>query len=97
MMQFYVNGVRQLVYVDDYLPVDKETKQPMFGRSDDGALWVPLLEKAWAKLSGCYADIQGETPFFAAPHLYGTPADYIYHVDVKNVNDFWVKLANLEK
>ena len=26
MMQFYVNGLRQLVYVDDYLPVDKETK-----------------------------------------------------------------------
>ena len=73
-----------MVIVDDYLPVHMGTKAPVFGKSEDGSLWVALLEKAWAKLYGSYSACQKGTTFFAGPHLYGTPALYEIH---RNIED----------
>ena len=55
---FYISGKWKLVLVDDHFPiVGKTFKKFLFSRSVDNELWVSLIEKAWAKLNGYYANI----------------------------------------
>ena len=48
--QFYVLGVPTTITIDDHLPLDSSGNAVFAKVSDDGALWGPLLEKAFAKL-----------------------------------------------
>ena len=44
-----------MVVVDTYLPYDPDSKQICFGlNSNQNEFWVPLCEKAYAKLHGNY-------------------------------------------
>ena len=55
---FFINGVWELVLVDDYFPyVGSGFKQFAFASSQGNEIWVSLMEKAWAKINGCYAKI----------------------------------------
>ena len=55
---FFINGVWELVLIDDYFPyVGYGFKQFAFASSQGNELWVSLMEKAWAKINGCYAKI----------------------------------------
>ncbi|MES1907875.1 MAG: hypothetical protein MHM6MM_000909 [Cercozoa sp. M6MM] len=55
----YKDNEPHCIVVDDRFPTDK-WKRPCFGRSTQlGEIWVSLLEKAWAKLYGSYAAIEG--------------------------------------
>ena len=73
MVYFYVNGKRTPVIVDDFLPIWASTMQPVFGSAKDQSLWVPILEKAWAKLHSTYWRTEHNTPYFAMLHLMGVP------------------------
>ena len=56
----YINGKWKLVLIDDYFPYNTNSdyvKEFCFGTSCQKELWVSLLEKAWAKVNGCYARI----------------------------------------
>jgi hypothetical protein len=54
----YINGKWKLVLVDDYFPYEgMGFKQFAFSFSSENEIWVALLEKAWAKVNGCYAKI----------------------------------------
>ena len=54
----YINGKWELVLVDDYFPYEgNDFKQFAFSSSSGNEIWVALLEKAWAKVNGCYAKI----------------------------------------
>ena len=54
----YINGKWELVLVDDYFPYEgSDFKQFAFSCSAENEIWVALLEKAWAKINGCYAKI----------------------------------------
>lgn len=79
LFKFFINGMQTAVIVDDYLPVVKGTRNLAFAKSDRGELWVPLLEKAWAKLHGSYAATAGGIPDFAANHLIGVPSETLRH------------------
>ena len=46
-------GLWRSVTLDDYLPIT-QSGQEMFARANDSELWVLLLEKAFAKISGNY-------------------------------------------
>lgn len=48
-----------IVIIDDLIPCFKGTKQPRFMKPNGNELWAILLEKAYAKLCGSYADIEG--------------------------------------
>ncbi|XP_067949690.1 calpain-15-like [Watersipora subatra] len=55
-----VNGDWREVIIDDKLPCDSE-KQLMFAKGKRRQLWVPLLEKAIAKLLGGYSALHKKT------------------------------------
>ena len=69
----FINGQPQIVIVDDYLPVKKGTNELIFAHSkpEKNEIWVSLLEKAWAKVNGGYANIIGGTPMEALDFLTG--------------------------
>ena len=56
---FFLNGEWRLVLVDDYFPykIENNVKKFRFSYSFKNEIWVSLLEKAWAKVNGCYARI----------------------------------------
>ena len=57
---YRINGIWKLVLVDDYLPCYGSWGLNFSFTSTNGnELWVILLEKAWAKLNGCYAKVIG--------------------------------------
>jgi len=46
------------VIIDERIPVDKTTKLPVFGSCEKPhEMWVALIEKAYAKLHGCYGNL----------------------------------------
>ena len=53
--QFFKNGSWKTVVVDTLLPYDPDSKMICFGQCGNPTeFWVPLMEKAYAKLHGCY-------------------------------------------
>lgn len=56
--QFFKNGDWKQVVVDTLLPYDPDSKQVCFSQcANPSEFWVPLMEKAYAKLHGCYENI----------------------------------------
>ena len=54
---FYINGERQLILVDDYLPYDRNNNLIFYSLYAESELWISLIEKAWAKINGGYEKI----------------------------------------
>ena len=55
VLRFFKAQEWRYVIIDDRLPTYKGNKQLVFGKcASADELWVPLLEKAYAKLHGCY-------------------------------------------
>ena len=53
-------GCDSVVVVDDLIPCCANQRLPIFARCrDPNQFWVPLVEKAAAKLKGCYAALIG--------------------------------------
>jgi hypothetical protein len=75
LVYFYVNGVKKSVIVDDYIPC--RNGRPMFSSAE--AAWVSILEKAWAKLHGCYQDSASGKSSHAACHILGVPSRSYKH------------------
>lgn len=89
---FYKGGIKQYVVIDDLIPcVDGE---PVFSKNHGNEIWVLLLEKAYAKLHGSYAAIEGGLSAIAFSDLTGMPVDKI---DTKKLDtdDLFEKLEGL--
>lgn len=57
-IKFFKNGAWRVVSVDDVVPLT-QGKRYAFGHcADPSEYWVSLMEKAFAKLNGCYANIE---------------------------------------
>lgn len=64
----------QLVFViiDDRIPVVSRTNKVVFAHcKDPNELWVPLIEKAYAKLFGCYKALIGGYSHYALADMTG--------------------------
>jgi Calpain family cysteine protease len=60
VFQFFKNGEWKQVLVDTRIPYNRETKTPLYGHcADPTEVWVPLMEKAYAKMHGCYQALHG--------------------------------------
>jgi Calpain family cysteine protease len=86
---FRVNGRWKVILLDDYFPC-METELA-FTRSNGEELWVLLLEKAWAKLCGSYANIIGGMPNEVFNSI--TPS-FTENIDIslEDHNALWKKL-----
>ena len=51
------NGAKVVVVIDDHFP--SKNKRAVFTSAHGNELWVLIMEKAWAKLHGCYHRIIG--------------------------------------
>ena len=58
-LRMYALGVPITITVDDYLPLISDRKTVYASVSEDGALWSPILEKAYAKFIGNYEALNG--------------------------------------
>lgn len=56
-----IDGVIQEILVDDFIPVTP-SGEPLFCQPNKSEFWVLILEKAWAKAHGSYANIISGTP-----------------------------------
>lgn len=60
VFQFFKNGEWKQVLVDTRIPYNRETKLPLYARCKNNLeVWLPLIEKAYAKLHGCYEALNG--------------------------------------
>ena len=50
---------------------------------------MPILEKAWAKIHGCYENIQSGAPSEGLKALTGAPTDYHLHSKMSNPEQLW--------
>lgn len=101
-VQFYKNNQWETVLVDDYFPVlhhsyqDTDSRGAAFGFSKGfQELWVPLLEKAYAKYHGSYAAIEEGTVPMALKDLTGGESEEIFLAKASrgaNKKALWNKL-----
>lgn len=71
----YVRGKPTIITVDDYLPESGGT--PIFANVGwDGAIWAPVLEKAWAKVNGNYEKIELGWAYESMRFMSGCHVDY---------------------
>ena len=94
----FINGVWELVLVDDYFPyVGYGFKQFAFASTQGNELWVALMEKAWAKVNGCYAKIGcGGLPhevFDVLTEAYSEQTS----VSQSKANEIWNKMIESQK
>lgn len=59
------------IIIDDYIPIDESTNEPIFTRPNGNEIWVMLIEKVFAKFMGNYASIEAGHPIFAMHILTG--------------------------
>ncbi len=65
-VRLYLAGMWRIITVDDYFPVHPHAHTMAFSRALRRQLWVPLIEKALAKVAGCYKALEGgsvRTPY----------------------------------
>ena len=60
-----IDGIIQQIVIDDYIPVN-QFGSPIFCQPNKDQIWVPLLEKAWAKINKGYANIIGNLFIYLA-------------------------------
>ena len=69
------------------MPLDALGNSVFAKVSPDGALWGPLIEKAFAKLNGNYEAIVGGDPRSSIETLTGAPAEDYTHDDLISPDD----------
>ena len=94
----FINGVWELVLVDDYFPyLGSNFKQFAFASSQGNELWVSILEKAWAKINGCYAKIGcGGSPHEVFDVLTEAYSEQV-SVSKSKANEIWNKMVESQK
>ncbi|KRX03477.1 hypothetical protein PPERSA_02856 [Pseudocohnilembus persalinus] len=71
------DGEWQVIWVDDRFPCHLNYNEPAFTKSQQNEIWVLILEKAWAKLWGCYGNIESGHCRDALRDLTGAPTQLI--------------------
>ena len=89
---FFIEGKYQIIIIDDYLPVF-ENNELCFGKSLKNEIWVSLLEKAWAKVNGGYANIIKGFAHHTLETLTGFPCINLIHSSL-DFNYIWDYIIN---
>ena len=88
-------GIPVTVTVDEFLPFNDADEEGLeYGdASPDKALWMPILEKAAAKLYGNYEMLSGGYMGPAVQSLTGAPYYDMYHEDY-GVDEIWQNIKD---
>ncbi|KAJ7589146.1 hypothetical protein C8J56DRAFT_937820 [Mycena floridula] len=89
-----LGGTEQLMYQNDKAKYEasarKGTQSLLFARSGtEGETWVPLIEKAFAKLHGSYAALEGGETGEGIEDLTGGVTTFIPSKDILDIEKFW--------
>ena len=95
-INIYALGVPTTILIDEFLPLKSNGRTMFAHRGEDSSIWGPLLEKAFAKVFGNYAHIEGGNPVHSARALTGAPysmhfnfnGEYYNYEDI-SVDDLW--------
>ncbi len=68
---------------------------PVFSRANGDELWVLLMEKAYAKMYGTYATIEGGDPAVALRDLTGAPIESLENCE--DLEKLWNFIHTAEK
>lgn len=98
--KFYKDGKWVLVTVDDLLPCGSNGRPYFASCLDPNEWWVPIIEKAYAKLHGGYGSIESGTITDALKDMTGEAVE-ILRVDedpeFKDKSNLWKKLIHYTK
>lgn len=95
-MVLFVDGQWQIVFVDDYFPIDKRTGEFFFSKPNGNELWVILLEKAFAKINRGYINMNSG---FVSDPIYvisGFPTETYFNNQISDYEIF-NKIVEAEK
>lgn len=62
------------ITIDDWIPCDEKSGKPVFVQPQNNCMWVLLLEKAFAKFCGSFAELEGGHTIWAVKAMTGDPA-----------------------
>uniref|UniRef100_A0A0N5AUF7 Calpain catalytic domain-containing protein n=1 Tax=Syphacia muris TaxID=451379 RepID=A0A0N5AUF7_9BILA len=93
-----VDGKWQHVVLDDFFPCRKRSRTLAFAVGRRNQLWVPLIEKAFAKITGNYAKLLAGRVLEGLAVLTGSPCSLIdleeaHTAEARNV--LWAKLLSM--
>ena len=93
VFKFFKNQRWRYVLVDMRLPCYRSNNSLVFGScKDPSELWVPLIEKAFAKLHGCYEALISGNSEDALTDFTSFPSERIKLSDVESDQWLWNKL-----
>eukprot|EP01130_Rhizamoeba_saxonica_P016287 TRINITY_DN7499_c0_g1_i1.p1 TRINITY_DN7499_c0_g1~~TRINITY_DN7499_c0_g1_i1.p1 ORF type:complete len:1144 (-),score=258.70 TRINITY_DN7499_c0_g1_i1:25-3456(-) len=93
--RFFKDGVWIIVTIDDYIPCNRNGRPAFASCRDTNEFWVPILEKAYAKLHGCYGAIESGSISDGLVDLTGEAAEAL---DIEPRDEFWnILLNNIEQ
>ena len=93
-------GIWKQIAIDDFYPTTRDGRFA-FASGRDGKLWVPMIEKAYAKSYGSYEAINGGRAEEALRNLTGSPYDLFkdFKDELKkdDANKLWEKVLDADK
>ena len=92
---FFIDGQFKIVIIDDYLPIINDNEF-CFSPSLNNEIWICLLEKAWAKVNGGYANIIKGYAHHVFETLTGFPSLKLMHSSYENTY-IWEYIVNSYK
>uniref|UniRef100_A0A0K0FKC4 Calpain-15 (inferred by orthology to a human protein) n=1 Tax=Strongyloides venezuelensis TaxID=75913 RepID=A0A0K0FKC4_STRVS len=100
ILSLCIDGMWKSIIVDDFFPCSPVNKRQIFAVGRRNQLWVPLIEKAFAKAYGNYANLSAGTSAEGFSALTGCPTQQI---DLQNemFNEcsdiLWVKILSAKE
>lgn len=94
-VNFLVSGTHLEILLDDYFPCNKKSEL-LFSMPENFELWFLLLEKAFAKLYGSYAQIRNVSVSEALETMTGMPSCQYPLRDAKE-DDLWNTLLEYDQ
>ena len=94
VVQVFKNGEWVPVMVDDRIPVDIISSRPLFARcGDPNEIWLLILEKAYAKVHGCYEALSGgQTDYALRDFTGGIPMQF--NLAGNQSEGHWTRMTN---
>ena len=91
-----IDGVWNVVILDDYIPCSKRSKKPLFANPKGNELWAILLEKAWAKVNGGYINTVAGNASEVIECLTNFPYEY-NSIENSDREELWGKILHASK